>query len=61
LCFVGSNGLLGVQQGTVRFTVNGDQVAFTFSGRFITYDGEGGESASAINASGSGTASISSE
>lgn len=61
LCFVGSNGLLGVQQGTVRFTVNGDQLAFTFSGRFMTYDGQGGESSSAITASGSGTTSISSE
>lgn len=58
LCFVGSNGLLGVEQGTVRFTVNGDQVAFTFSGSFRTYDGEGGESPAATAASGSGTASI---
>jgi hypothetical protein len=58
LCFVGSNGLLGVQQGTVRFTVTGNQVAFTFAGRFTTYDGEGGESSSAIAATGGGTASV---
>ena len=61
LCFVGSNGLIGVEQGTVRFTVNGDQLAFTFSGRFRTYDGKGGESSDAIAASGSGTASIRTE
>jgi hypothetical protein len=58
LCFVGSNGLLGVEQGTVRFSVNGTRATFTFSGRFTTYDGEGGESASTVNASGSGSASI---
>jgi hypothetical protein len=61
LCFVGSNGLLGVEQGTVRFTMNGDQLAFSFSGSFRTFDGEGGESSSATSASGSGTASISAE
>src|SRR5688572_24288850 len=61
LCFVGSNGLLGVEQGTVRFTANGDQLAFTFSGRFRTFDGQGGESSSATSASGSGTASIGTE
>lgn len=61
LCFVGSNGLLGVEQGTVRFTTNGDQLAFSFSGSFRTFDGEGGESSSATSASGSGTASISAE
>ena len=57
LCFVGTDGLLGVQDGTVRFTsVNGKQVTFTFSGDFILYDGEGGESETTISASGSGTA-----
>jgi len=36
LCFVGSNGLLGVETGTVRFTaVDGRNVTFTFSGSFI--------------------------
>jgi hypothetical protein len=58
LCFVGSNGLLGVQQGTVRFTMNGNQVTFTFSGRFAIYDGQGGESTSAVSASGSGSVSL---
>src|SRR5262245_1485058 len=58
LCFVGSNGLLGVEHGTVRFSVNGNQATFTFSGRFTTYDGQGGESASTVNASGSGSASV---
>jgi hypothetical protein len=58
LCFVGSNGLLGVEQGTVRFTVNGNQIAFSFSGRFTIYDGQGGESASTVNASGSGSVSL---
>lgn len=61
LCFVGSNGLLGVEQGTVRFTMNGDRLTFSFSGSFRTFDGQGGESASATSASGSGTASISTE
>jgi len=57
LCFVGSNGLLGVQAGTVQFTaVEGSQVTFTFSGSFTLYDGEGGESAVPVSASGSGTA-----
>jgi hypothetical protein len=60
LCFVGSNGLLGVERGTVRFTVNGNQVTFTFSGRFTTYDGEGGKSASPVDASGSGSATLAS-
>jgi hypothetical protein len=58
LCFVGSNGLLGVEAGTVRFTsVEGNRVTFTFSGRFTKYDGEGGESA-AIPASGGGVAHL---
>ena len=57
LCFVGSNGLLGVKEGTVRFTaVDGSRVSFTFSGSFIVYDGQGGESANPVVASGSGTA-----
>lgn len=59
LCFVGSNGLLGVETGTVRFTaVDGDTVSFSFSGSFKVYDGEGGESTEPVRASGSGTASV---
>jgi hypothetical protein len=61
LCFVGSNGLLGVEHGTVRFTVNGDQLTFTFSGRFRTFDGKGGESSLSTPASGRGTTSITAE
>jgi hypothetical protein len=58
LCFVGSNGLLGVETGTVKFTaVNGNTLTFSFSGSFKVYDGEGGESSTPVNASGSGTAS----
>lgn len=60
LCFVGTNGLLGVEEGTVRFTaVDGNRVSFTFSGSFKVYDGEGGESAAPISASGSGIAHVS--
>jgi hypothetical protein len=56
LCFVGSNGLLGVDAGMLRFTaVDGENTSFSFSGDFIVYDGKGGES-TAIPASGSGTA-----
>lgn len=59
LCFVGSQGLLGVEQGTVKFAaVEGDRVTFSFSGRFVRYDGEGGESSTAISASGGGTAQV---
>jgi hypothetical protein len=58
LCFVGSNGLLGVETGTVRFTaVDANKVTFSFSGSFKIYDGEGGESSEPVSASGSGTAS----
>ena len=57
LCFVGSNGLLGVDTGTVRFvSVEGSKVTFSFTGTFTVYDGEGGESPTPITASGSGTA-----
>ena len=57
LCFVGSNGLLGVNTGTVRFaSVEGSKVTFSFSGTFTLYDGSGGESPTPISASGSGTA-----
>jgi hypothetical protein len=57
LCFVGSNGLLGVERGTVRFdSVDGATVTFSFSGSFILYDGEGGQSPSEVSASGQGTA-----
>lgn len=60
LCFVGSDGLLGVQRGTVRFeTVQRGTVAFSFSGDFVRYDGEGGESPGAVRATGSGTARVS--
>jgi hypothetical protein len=56
LCFVGSNGLLGVEDGVVRFTaVGGDKVSFSFSGDFNVYDGAGGEPA-ATSASGTGEA-----
>ena len=57
LCFVGSNGLLGVETGTVTFSaVEGNKVTFNFSGSFKVYDGEGGESSTPVSASGSGTA-----
>lgn len=59
LCFVGSNGLLGVEQGTVHITaVNGANVAFTFSGRFVVYDGAGGQSPLPVEASGRGVARV---
>ena len=59
LCFAGSNGLLGVEHGTVKFgAVSGTSVQFTFSGNFVRYDGEGGESAPNVRASGSGTATV---
>jgi hypothetical protein len=45
LCFVGSNGLLGVEK-----------VTFSFSGSVVSYDGKGGQSSSEVNASGSGIA-----
>jgi hypothetical protein len=60
LCFVGSNGLLGVETGTVRFTaVQDDRVTFSFSGTFTVYDGQGGESPAPVSASGSGIAYLS--
>jgi hypothetical protein len=56
LCFVGSNGLLGVDTGTVTFSgVDGSSVTFSFAGTFDRFDGEGGESGN-VRASGSGTA-----
>ena len=59
LCFAGSNGLLGVDTGTVRFvSVEGSKVTFSFSGTFTVYDGEGGESSTPTAASGSGTAYV---
>lgn len=59
LCFVGSDGLLGVETGTVKFSgVNGNSVTFSFAGDFVRYDGEGGESDSNVRASGSGTATL---
>ena len=60
LCFVGSNGLFGVEHGTVRFdAVQEGTVTFSFSGEFVRYDGEGGESPGRITASGRGTARVS--
>jgi hypothetical protein len=59
LCFAGTNGLLGVERGTVRFTVvDRTKVSFSFSGSFAVYDGSGGRSPTEVNASGSGTAHI---
>jgi len=59
LCFVGSNGLLGVETGTVSFgAVAGNAVTFRFTGDFTRFDGEGGESQSTVRASGSGTATV---
>ena len=59
LCFIGAKGLLGVEQGTVTFgRVYGGAIGFTFSGDFKRYDGEGGESDSAVRVTGSGTAAI---
>jgi hypothetical protein len=61
LCFVGSNGLLSVERGTVRFSAADDRtVTFAFSGDFVRHDGEGGESPGGT-ASGSGTARLSEE
>jgi hypothetical protein len=60
LCFVGSNGFLGVETGTVRLTaVDAATVTFTFSSSFAVYDGQGGQSPTEIGASGSGTAHVS--
>jgi hypothetical protein len=59
LCFVGSDGLLGVERGTVHFdAVQGQTVTFSFSGDFVRYDGEGGESPATIKGSGGGTARL---
>lgn len=59
LCFVGTNGLLGVNTGTVNFAaVDGSKVTFSFAGSFTVYDGEGGESPTPVTASGSGTAYV---
>jgi len=59
LCFVGSNGLLGVEEGTVTVrAVDGDEVTFSFTGGFVTYDGAGGESTTLTRASGAGKASV---
>jgi hypothetical protein len=62
LCFVGSNGLLGVERGSIRFnSVEGATIGFSFSGSFVLYDGEGGESPSPVNAMGSGIARVDSD
>jgi len=61
LCFVGSNGLLGVETGTVRIdSVEGPTLRFSFSGTFVLYDGKGGESPG-VSASGQGTARVATE
>ena len=58
LCFVGSEGLLGVNSGTVKFTgMRGSSVAFIFAGTFDRFDGEGGEEGR-VRASGDGTATF---
>jgi len=57
LCFVGSNGLLGVEEGIVTFdSVDGSDLQFSFAGSFVIYDGAGGESATPTHASGAGKA-----
>jgi hypothetical protein len=59
LCFAGSNGRLGVEQGTVKFgRVFGGAIQFTFSGEFTRVDGKGSQSELTVHASGSGTAAI---
>ena len=51
-----------VERGTVRFGAAQDEaVTFAFTGDFVRYDGEGGESPGSISASGSGTARVSEE
>jgi hypothetical protein len=58
LCFVGTDGLLGVESGTVRFgTVDGTNVSFSFDGTFVLYDGAGSEKPG-IAASGGGVAHL---
>jgi hypothetical protein len=57
LCFVGSNGLLGVEDGTVRFgAIEGTKVTFSFSGVFVLYDGKGETEIPVVEASGHGVA-----
>lgn len=57
LCFVGSNGLLGVENGTVKFgAVDGTKLPFTFNGQFVLYDGKGESETPGIESSGSGVA-----
>lgn len=59
LCFVGTNGLLGVERGTVRFSVvDNKRVSFTFSGSFVVYDGSGGQKPEEVSASGTGVAHL---
>lgn len=58
LCFVGSQGLLGVESGTVKFSaVDKESVQFTFRGQFVRYDGDGGEVGD-VRASGNGIAIV---
>jgi len=57
LCFVGSNGLLGVENGTVRFgALEGTKMPFSFAGQFVLYDGRGQSETPGIDSSGSGVA-----
>ena len=43
LCFLGMDGLLGAKDAWLTFdSVDGDRVAFTMSGSFDFYDGDGG-------------------
>ena len=57
LCFVGSSGLLGVEDGTVRFgAIEGTKVTFSFSGVFVLYDGKGETEIPVVEASGNGVA-----
>jgi hypothetical protein len=59
LCFVGTDGLLGVERGTVRFSVvDNKRVSFTFSGSFVVYDGSGGQKPGEVTASGTGVAHL---
>jgi hypothetical protein len=62
LCFVGTDGLLGAENAWVRFeSVEGDRVAFSFSGQFLSFDGRGEREPRAASASGSGTARVATE
>jgi hypothetical protein len=62
LCFVGTDGLLGVDRGTVRFTAADEtKVTFSFSGTFTLYDGRGEKETPGVTASGGGVAHVGTE